>query len=151
MFDVTKFDLDKFLCPIWQGEVSYAEAAFVRESEQGGIEPIELLYPIDEIISVRNAALDTLYTEGVDYTVKDGKLCIVEGGAIPCLAYADYFFALSDEEHAENRLATKFPAANNRGWGYIRAEIGADKPGMSRWTLAVTYKHSAKSIVNPLQ
>ena len=149
MLDVTKFDLEKFLYPVWQGEVSYAEAAFVRESEKGGIEPIELLYPIDEIISVRNAALDTLYTEGVDYTVKDGKLCIIEGGAIPCLSYADYFFALSDEEHAENRLATKFPAANNRGWGYIRAEIGATKPGMSRWTLAVTYKHSAKSIINP--
>ena len=70
MLDVTKFDLEKFLYPVWQGEVSYAEAAFVRESENGGIEPIELLYPIDEIISVRNAALDTLYTEGVDYTVK---------------------------------------------------------------------------------
>ena len=35
MFDVTKFDLDKFLCPIWQGEVSYAEAAFVRDLPGG--------------------------------------------------------------------------------------------------------------------
>ena len=153
MFDVTKFDLDKFLYPVWQGDVSYAEAAFVRESEQGGIEPIELLYPIDEIISVRNAALDKLYTEGVDYTVKDGKLCIIEGGSIPCLPYANYFFPFSDEEHAENRLATKFPAANNRGFGYIRAEIGRGEPGivggMSTWTLAVTYKHSAKCVINP--
>ena len=58
MYDVIKFDLEKFLCPIWEGEISYAEAAFVREAENGGIAPIRLLYPIDEIISVRNAALD---------------------------------------------------------------------------------------------
>ena len=71
MFDVTKFDLDKFLCPIWQGEVSYAEAAFVRESEQGGIEPIELLYPIDEIISVRNDDIGAyLLYDGGGYFVR---------------------------------------------------------------------------------
>lgn len=148
MFDVTEFNLKQFLAPVWEGNVSYAEAAFVRESESGGIDPIALLYPIDEIISVRSADLTVLYTEGKDYTVKDGKLCILENGSIPRLAFREYFFPLTDEEHAENRLATKFPAAEKRGWGYIRAEIGPQKPGMSAWTLAVTYHHSAPSVVN---
>ena len=147
MSDVTEFNLEQFLYPVWQGNVSYAEAAFVRESENGGIEPITLLYPIDRIISVRSADLGTVYTEGTDYIVENGRLRVLENGRIPRLAFSDYFFPLTDEEHEQNRLATKFPAANNRGWGYIRAEIGVGKPGMSAWTLAVTYEHSAESVV----
>ncbi len=149
MHDVTKFELDKFLYPIWNGSVSYAEAAFVREAEEGGIAPIKLLYPIEEIISVRNAALDVEYVRGVDYDVdSEGRLVILEGTSIPVLAYDKYFFPMTDEEHAQNKLVTKFPAYNKHGYGYIRAEIGVGKPGMSEWTLAVTYKHSAKSVVS---
>ena len=149
--DVTKFDLEKFLYPIWKEDISYAEAAFVRERDKGDgvVDPITLLYPIDEIISVRNAALDIEYSCGVDYEVDgEGRLVIIAGGNIPVLAYSDYYFPMTAEEHAENKLATKFPAYNDDGHGYIRAEIGAQKPGMSKWTLAVTYKHSAKSIVS---
>jgi lysophospholipase L1-like esterase len=146
--DVTEFELSKFLYPIWTGDTSYAEAAFVREAEEGGIAPIELLYPIDEIISVRSADLKTVYVKGVDYDVDDqGRLIVLESGSIPCLAYDDYFFPMTAEEHAQNKLATKFPAFGKPGYGYIRAEIGANKPGMSAWTLAVTYKHSAESVV----
>ena len=149
MYDVTKFDLKKYLVPVWDGEISYAEAAFVRECEDGRVAPIQLLYPIEEIISVRNAALDVEYVKGVDYDVDDdGRLLILEGTSICVLAYKDYFFPMSDEEHAENRLATKFPAYNKRGYGYIRAEIGTNRPGMSAWTLAVTYKHSGRCVVN---
>ena len=148
IMDVTKFELDKFLYPIWREDVSYAEAAFVREGEDGKIAPITLLYPIDEIISVRNAALDVEYVRGVDYEVDaEGRIVILEGTSIPVLAYKDYFFPMSAEEHAANRLATKFPAYKKDGYGFIRAEVSDGKGGMSRWTLAVTYKHSAKSIV----
>ena len=148
--DVTKFDLEKFLYPIWKEDISYAEAAFVRERDKGDgvVDPITLLYPIDEIISVRNAALDVEYSRGVDYEVDSkGRLIIIAGGNIPVLAYSDYYFPMSAEEHAENKLATKFPAYKDDGHGYIRAEIGAGKPGMSKWTLAVTYKHKSESIV----
>ena len=146
--DVTKFELNKFIYPIWKGDISYAEAAFVREDEEGGIAPIELLYPIEEIISVRSADLKTVYIPGVDYYVDDeGRLVIFEDGNIPCLAYDDYFFPMTAEEHAQNKLSTKFPAFGKPGYGYIRAEIGSNKPGMSAWTLAVTYTHSADSVV----
>lgn len=149
MNDVTKFNLKKFMYPIWDGEISYAEAAFVRESEKRTVEPIELLYPIEELVSVRSADLKTEYVNGKDYYVDgEGRLCIIEDGNIPILKYEDYFFKLSNSEHQQNNLATKFPAADNYGWGYIRAEIGAGKPGMSEWTLAVTYKHSSESVVN---
>ena len=149
--DVTKFNLDQFLYPIWEGNISYAEAAFVRQQEDGGIAPIKLLYPIDTIISVRSADLKTLYVPGEDYYIDDeGNLCILESGNIPVLAYDDYHFPLSQEEHNQNKLATKLPEANNFGWGFIRAEIGSNKPGMSQWTLAVTYMHEeeAECVVN---
>ena len=114
MSDVTKFDLKKFLVPVWDGKISYAEAAFVREAEDGEVKPIKLLYPIEEIISVRSADLQTVYVEGSDYTVQGGELHILRSGDIPVLAYSDYFFDLSDEEHEQNRLSTKFPSCKER-------------------------------------
>lgn len=144
--DVTAFDLDKFLYPIWAEDISYAEAAFVRENESGNIDPIKLLYPIDEVISVRSADLQTLYKNGEDYYIEDGNLVIMASGKIPVLAYDDYCFPLTSENYDNN--ATKLPACDKSGYGYIRAEIGTDKPGMSKWTLAVTYKHSEKSVVS---
>jgi lysophospholipase L1-like esterase len=149
--DVTEFNLDQYLYPIWEGDISYAEAAFVREDEDGGIAPIKLLYPIDEIISVRSADLKTVYTPGDDYYIDDdGNLQIIPGGKIPVLAYDDYYFPLSQEEHNQNKLGTKLPEAGNFGWGFIRAEIGTNKPGMSQWTVAVTYIHEkdSQSVVN---
>ena len=99
--DVTEFNLDQYLYPIWEGDISYAEAAFVREDEDGGIAPIKLLYPIDEIISVRSADLKTVYTPGDDYFIDDdGNLQIIPGGRIPVLAYDDYYFPLSDHSPA---------------------------------------------------
>lgn len=149
--DVTAFDLDKFLYPVWENGISYAEAAFVREAEDGGIAPIQLLYPIDEIISVRSADLKTTYVPGEDYFIDDdGNLQIIPGGRIPVLAFDDYYFPLSQEEHNQNKLGTKLPEAGNFGWGFIRAEIGTNKPGMSQWTVAVTYIHEkdSQSVVN---
>ena len=66
MSDVTKFDLKKFLVPIWDGKISYAEAAFVREAEDGEVKPIKLLYPIEEIISVRSAERMILVSESTN-------------------------------------------------------------------------------------
>ena len=76
--DVTKFNLTKYLYPIWKGTTSYAEAAFVREAENGHVAPIKMLYPIEEIVSVRSADLATEYVYGTDYYVDDeGCLCII--------------------------------------------------------------------------
>jgi len=145
--DVKYYQIKKFTQPVWSGDISYAEAAFVRQNSKGVVEPIQLLYPIDEIVSVRNSMLDRVYKEGRDYRVtEDGKLEIIEGGKIPVLAFNDFFFELTTAEHEQNKLSTKFPAANRPGWGYIRAEqISSSNPGMSQWTLAVTYTHSGDS------
>ena len=61
-YDLKAFDLDKYIAPVWDGAVCYAEAAFVRENEAGAVEPIRLLYDIETIVSVRSADLQTVYT-----------------------------------------------------------------------------------------
>lgn len=149
MEDVKAFDLEKFLYPIWSEDISYAEAAFVRENEDGEIEPIELLYPIEKVISVRSSDLKTEYVCGIDYDVDaQGRLIVLKSGRIPVLEYSKYFFKLSKSEHDKNKLNTKFPAYNNPGYGYIRAEASSYDAGMGKWTLAITYKHSAESPVS---
>ena len=149
--DVKYYHIKKFTKPVWEGDVSYAEAAFVRQNKDGVVDPIQLLYPIDEVVSVRDSKLEKLYKEGKDYEITDdGKLVILEGGSIPVLAYNDYFFEFSTSEFEKDNLATKFPAANRPGYGYIRSEQeSSTNPGMSQWTLAVTYTHKGDSGITP--
>ena len=149
MEDLTAYNFEKFLYPIWKEDISYAEAAFVRENEFGEIAPIRLLYPIEKIVSVRSSDLKTEYVCGIDYDVdSQGRLVILEGGSIPVLEYEKYFFRFTAAEHEENKLKTKFPAYGKYGYGYIRAEVSSTDAGMGKWTLAVTYKHSAQSPVS---
>lgn len=144
--DVQTFELEKFIYPIWKTDVSYAEATFVRENENGIIEPLRLLYPIDEIISVRSYDLKTLYEEGKDYKVTaDGRLEILEEGAIPFLAFKDYIF---DEGGVSLAEGTPINYAEHPGKKLVYGEISMPSGGISQWVLAVTYKHSAPSVVN---
>ncbi len=145
--DLIRYDLQKFVYPIWKSDVCFAEASFVRENADGVVEPLRLLYPIKSIVSVRSADLKTLYKEGVDYNItSDGNIEIIRTGSIPVLSYSDYHFP--NYSAVADKLKTKFPAADNSGWGYIRAEIDTNNPGMSRWTIAVTYEHEGESVVN---
>lgn len=141
--DLDSFDLEKYLAPVWSGNVSYAESAFVRQNEQGKVEPIQLLYDIDEIISVRSFDLKTQYIEGVDYRVTNKKLEIIEGGSIPVLEYSKHHIPV----YVNDGLKTQIPASDNSGSAYILSETTKTNPGMSAWSIAVTYKHSSKSVV----
>ena len=69
-YDLGAFDLGAYMTPIWNdGGVAVAETAFVRKEKDGSIAPIELLYPIKQIASVRSYGLDVLYEEGKDYSL----------------------------------------------------------------------------------
>ena len=139
--DVKMYQIKQFVEPVWAGEVSYAEAAFVRQNASKQVEPIQLLYDIKEIIAVRSSDLKTLYKEGVDYKVENGKLVIIEGGSIPVLEYDKYYFPMTQADHNIDKIQSKVPAKTN-GMGYIVAEQkNESQPGMSAWTLAVTYRH----------
>ncbi len=142
--DLLLYDLNKYLSPVWAGNISYAESAFVKENENGEIDPIQLLYPIEEIISVRSADLKTLYKNGEDYYIDDGKIVIMPSGKIPVLAYEEYIF---DEGGTSVAGGNPINVAGQPGKKLVYGEISTPNGGMSHWVLAVTYKHSADNIL----
>ncbi len=142
-YDLTEFSREKYVSPIWQGIVSYAEGAFVMENEAGAIEPIALLYPVKYVVSVRSADLKIKYEEGRDYEVTpDGKLNILRDGTIPVLPYSQYYH----KEYSPDGLKTQIPAAASMG-AYLVAETTKQSAGMSAWCLAVTYTHEETQAV----
>lgn len=142
-YDLTEFDLEKYVSPVWSGKVSFAESAFVMDDAEGRTEPIKMLYPIKSVVSVRSSDLKTLYEEGKDYEItEDGNLKILENGGIPRLSYAEYYH----ETYTDDGLQTQIPAAEGSG-AYIVAETTKASAGMSEWCLAVTYTHDAPSPV----
>lgn len=145
-YDLTEYDMDKYLSPYWKGKISYAEAAFVLRGENGKIAPISLLYPIENIISVRSADLKTVYEKGRDYEIENGKLVVLDGGNIPALDYADYYH----DTYTDDGLKTQIPASSGNG-SYIVAEISKESKGMSAWCLACTYTHSELDVIDEPQ
>ena len=74
-----RYDEETYTLPLWKGNFIYHEDILFFRNRKSA----RLLYPIDRIISVRSYDLQTEFTEGTDYTVKDGELYITENSAIP--------------------------------------------------------------------
>lgn len=133
--DVTVYENEKWLYPIWKGDTVYAETAFILKNALGEIRPKRLAYPIKKIISVRSFDLKTVYEEGKDYEINEyGELQVLPGGKIPYLNWNEYRFSefVQDDVH--------MPSADALGAQCVR-ELFADKDGMSAYVLAVTYTH----------
>ena len=82
--DLTTYNEEVFSNKIWQGDTIYHEAVMFANSSDGIVQTTKkLLYPIDDIISVRNDNLNVWYVKGVDFDVVDGKLVWIEGGKCP--------------------------------------------------------------------
>lgn len=79
--DLTKYVKELYDMPLWEGEILYHETVTIYE----GRETARLLYPIDEIVSVRTFDLKKDFTWGVDYDVNEkGELVILDGNSFPC-------------------------------------------------------------------
>lgn len=124
------YSIDEILSPIWEGEVSYHESALPVMGEDGQVEPIKLLYPIDDVIEVQNAEMTKTYVEGVDYFVSEGVLWVYPDGDIPMLTHEEMYplFKSSD-------------TMDKTGGGYITFHEGS---WFHERQIVVTYKHSAK-------
>jgi lysophospholipase L1-like esterase len=146
--DIDHYDLDKYLNPpVWENRtadndlVINAEPVFICESLGDNQLNFSLLYDIDNIISVRSADLQTLYKEGRDYNISDGKLQILNTGRIPVLKAQDYYYdaATNSNGHLDVADLTK---------AFFTDEIGGpNDPGMSKYCVAVTYR---PVIANPV-
>ncbi len=146
------YDLLSGLYPVWEGNIVFNEACFVRENGDYELEPITLLYPADEIVAVRSGDLSTPYREGIDYKLEDGKLVILPSGSIPVLDYDKY--NPQNPSGTTGQAAGFHWAANGYGTGgYYYHEMGQTLSGkktcgMLEYCVSVTYKHSGESPID---
>ncbi len=147
-----KYDLLSGLYPVWDGNICFNEACFVRQNGAKEIAPINLLYPPEEIIAVRSGDLSVPYIEGVDYKLENGKLVIIESGKIPVLSYEKY--NPQNPSGKTGQPAGFHWAASGHGiGGFYYHEMGQSiggkqTCGMMEYCISVTYKHSGESPID---
>ena len=77
---LTGYDRELYLKSVNEGDTVYHEAGLFYT----GRDTIKLLYPVDEIVSLRSYDLQTFYIEGLDYEITDdGRIKRLEGSRIP--------------------------------------------------------------------
>ena len=121
------FSTEEILAPVWEGNVSYQESVLAVEEEDGSLAPVSLLYPIEEIVSVKSASLLVAYEAEKDYSVRDGKLVIKKDGAIPVLTYSEF------------HPATGTSGFEDRNGGYVLWKEGS---WFHSKQIVVTYTHA---------
>lgn len=124
------YNLDTYMQRFWEGNVVYNESVLPMEDADGTVEPISLMYAIDEIISVRDATLETEYVYGQDYILEDGKLVITENSNIPTVAYTSMYNNVTDG-------SANWQPCKNGGYTYY-----SEGDYFHRKQLAITYTHT---------
>lgn len=85
------YDMEKYCTPIWKSDIIYNETITFVKNQDGSFPLRTLAYPIAEVLEVRDSSLKTLYTEGVDYEVVDGKIRPLEGTDMFYFDYDDFY------------------------------------------------------------
>lgn len=131
LMDLTKYERNAYVAPFWKSGLMLHESFWpVGDGEL----TVTLLFPADEILSVRSADLQTVYEEGRDYLLRDGKLVIPEDSTIVRTPRAGY---ISPDPLPNVFSATGFAAVGG-GWLFF----GESKAVIEK-QYAVTYRHSA--------
>ena len=123
-----RFDLKKYMQPVWDNDVMFNESVLVLAEEDGSIAPITLAYDAAYVVEVRNARLNTVYEEGKDYRLENGKLVVLPGGSIPVMTREEYYPA----------AAASGTTFNRTGGGFLRFSEGSFFHDRQ---IAVTYVH----------
>lgn len=123
-----KYDLDKYTKYYWDSDVIYNESVMPLQEKDGSMAPIGLMYKISKILEVRSADLKTVYKEGTDYVLEEGKLVIPKGSSIETIPYTDYYpTAQSTCEKIDGIESDTYVL-----WGKC----------LQDWQIAVTYVHT---------
>ncbi len=153
--DLTTYNQEVYSSPIWEGDTVYHEAVMFakgklqNEGENGGDAIVDqttktLLYPVEDVISIRSANLKTWYVKGVDFDIVDGKLVWLEGGKIPL--YDGYFTVdqstsdatTDDALYTEGRVASTYTTSETNGL------VIMNDSNHEKYTVYVTYRHSTE-------
>ncbi len=102
-----EFNFAEYLFPVWKGSTVYNESiSFFPDAETKEIKPAPLLHTPKKVLSVRSFDLKTTYTEGKDYAVKDGAICLLPGSSMRCWGY-DEFYPIEPGEYKIDWLCPK--------------------------------------------
>lgn len=134
IMDYTKYTLDAYTKPYWEGSTVYNETVlFVGEDDKA-----PLLYTPSKIISVRNYGLDVEYEEGVDYVIEDGCLRLCENSAIPYFE-VDKFYP--DKTGTVGTNCWQMNAAGIKESGGHKLSVYGEGNTFNVYQIAVTYEH----------
>ncbi len=145
--NLTKYDADVFMNKIWESDTVYHEAVMFVNSVDGTVQTTkQLLYPIDDVISIRNQNLNKWYVKGVDFKVENGKLVWIDGGKCPIytgpLAVPadenDEFYDSALNYGGYNSASAYYTLTNDPTKGLALMSDGNHE----KYTVYVTYKHS---------
>ena len=100
MYKCDSYSLTKYMKPVWESQIIYNETLMFFEEKDGTIKDKALLYPIAKILEVRDNTLSTLYEEGKDYSVVDGKLHYLDGSNIYLMKYDEYYLDRPNNSNA---------------------------------------------------
>lgn len=117
--------LREIMEPIFSGNVVSNETVMFLDPGDAK----QLLYTIDEIISVTSYDQKTVYEQGKDYDVVDGKLVLLEGSAIPHIGsetFYNYPGSIIQVNH-DGKTVLMY-------WGEATA--------MTKWQICVNYTHA---------
>lgn len=122
--DLTQYNAEVYAEQVWKGDTLYHETALFMN----GKDTIKLLYPVDEVISLRSYSLQTQYVEGVDYEItSDGCIKVLPNSRIPVYSLP-----------RTKTTATSAPLKDNPN-EYITS---MDDIVYTVYAVNVTYKHS---------
>lgn len=144
IFDLPRYDNAKYLQYYWDNHITYNESAMLVRNADGTLDPVKLLFNVDEIISVRSADLTKKYVKDVDYKIENGKLIILESGNIPVLDYNRMYFDTNPGQAGGgntvegNENVEAFPTVDGKYELYEEAGI------LYQHQIAVTYYHKDK-------
>ena len=144
IFDLDRYDNAKYMEYYWDNHIMYNESAMIVRNADGTLDPVKLLFHVDEIISVRSADLTKKYQEGVDYKIENGTLVVLENGNIPILNYDRMYFETNPGEAGSgttvegNENVQAFPTVDGKYEIYQEAGI------LYEHQIAVTYYHKDK-------
>lgn len=77
-----RYDPSWALAPVWEGDTRITKASCSWRTPTARAQA-PLLYPPEEILSVRDYTLKTTYAPGRDWSVSDGQICRVPGSPLP--------------------------------------------------------------------
>ena len=129
--DLATYERRAFVAPFWESDLMLHETFWpVGDGEVA----ISLLFPADEVISLRSSDLQTEYEEGKDYFLRDGDLVIPAGSAVK-VTPPDFYISPTPRPNVHSK--TGFAAT---GGGDL---FFAETTAVIERQYAVTYRHKA--------